>query len=46
MRDPKVFAAKFEEVNRDMSLKYTKSTMDGFYELLDDISELHLRLTG
>ena len=46
LHDPQVFAAKFEEVNRDMSLKYTKSSMDGFYELLDDIAELHLRVTG
>ena len=40
LHDPTVFAAKFEECNRDMQLNYTKSSMDGFYELLDDIHVL------
>ena len=38
--DPEIFAAKFEELNRDLELKFTKSTMDGFYTLLEDISLL------
>jgi len=46
LRDPEVFAAKFEEVNRDLELKYTKSTMEGLYDLLDDLSTLSLRETG
>lgn len=29
-----------------MGLKYTKSTMDGFYELLDDLADLHQRING
>lgn len=46
LRNPEVFATKFEELNRDMELKYTKSTMDGFYDLLDDIDTLIQRQTG
>lgn len=46
LRDPEVFAATFEEQNRDAELKYTKSTMDGFYDLLDDINVLLQRQTG
>ena len=46
LRDPEVFAAKFEEVNRDLELKYTKSTMEGLYDLLDDIETLSIRETG
>lgn len=46
MRDPSVFAEKFEESNRDLELKFTKGTMDGFYELLDDLAVLHQREKG
>jgi len=46
LREPTIFAAKFEEVNRDLELKFTKSTMDNFYDLLDDIAVLHKRETG
>ena len=46
LRDPEIFAATFEEKNREMELKYTKSTMDGFYDLLDDIDVLLQRQTG
>lgn len=46
LRDPAIFAAKFEESNRDLELKFTKATMDGFYDLLDDLSVLHEREAG
>ena len=44
--DCEVFAKSFEEENRDLELNYTKSTMEGFYELLEDINLLKQRETG
>ena len=46
LRDPQVFSKVFEEKNRDCELKYTKSTMEGFYDLLEDIDVLSQRETG
>ena len=46
LKDPEVFAAKFEESNRDLELHYTKSTMDGFYDLIQDIAVLFSRENG
>jgi len=46
LRKPEVFAATFEATNQDMELKYTMSTMEGFYELLDDIAILYHRQSG
>ena len=44
--DVEEFAKLFEEENSDMELKYTKSTMNGFYELIEDIDHLKQRETG
>ena len=44
--DCQVFAKSFEESNRDLELNYTKSTMEGFYELLEDVNLLKQRETG
>jgi len=46
IRDPAVFAALFEEKNRDNVLYFTKPVMDGFLSLLDDLDYLHKKTTG
>ena len=46
MMDPAVFAAKFEELNKDMDLNFTRSVMEGLYELLDDIAVIHMKEQG
>ena len=43
IKDPEVFERKFEVANKDLELHYTKATMDGFYDLLDDIAYLYER---
>ena len=41
IRDPAIFAKLFEEENRDQILYFTKVTMDGFFDLLDDLEYIH-----
>ena len=36
----------FEDSNRDLNLYFSQDTMDGFYELLDDLCLLHSKQTG
>ena len=44
--DPKTFAKVFEEKNIDLGLFFTQETMDGFYELLEDIEIIWGRQEG
>ena len=44
--DAQIFASKFENLNRHIELKFTKQVMEGFYELLEDVSTLRKRETG
>jgi hypothetical protein len=46
MKDPVVFRPLFEQRNRMMQLYFTQETMDGFYELIEDIEIVYERQTG
>ena len=43
LKDPAVFGPLFESANRNLRLYYSKDTMDGFFELYDDIELLRSR---
>lgn len=46
LRDAEVFKGVFEEKNRHLGLYYTKDTMDGFYDILDDLAHLYQKQEG
>jgi hypothetical protein len=43
LHDPTVFGPLFESANRNLNLYHSKDTMDGFFELYDDIELLRSR---
>jgi len=46
MKDPEIFRPIFEQRNRMMGLYFSQETMDGFYELIEDIEIVYERQTG
>jgi hypothetical protein len=44
--DAEIFRPIFEQRNRMMGLYFTQETMDGFYELIEDIAIIYERQTG
>jgi hypothetical protein len=43
LQDPAVFGPLFESANRNLCLYHSNDTMDGFFELYDDIEFLRSR---